>query len=198
MVYRKEWRKGRSGADLDGALRAGGPREQPRSAPLAPHGDRGEPSLMPFHLAFPTHDLAASRRFYGEVLGCAQGRSAARWVDFNLYGHQVVCHLVDGYNAAASANAVDGDPVPVPHFGVALDVPGFQRLAERLKSKGVELLIDHTETPRFEGQPGEQYTMFFKDPSGNSLEFKAMTHPENLFAKYTVSDAKPIDAKYEA
>ncbi|KXZ53250.1 hypothetical protein GPECTOR_7g1144 [Gonium pectorale] len=119
----------------------------------------------PFHLAFPVRDVEEARQFYGGILGCPEGRSAATWVDFNLYGHQIVAHLVRGYNAAASHNAVDGDPVPVPHFGAALTVDEFHSLAERLK-----------------------WTMFFHDPSGNALEFKAMTNPDNLFAKYTVTD----------
>lgn len=115
-----------------------------------------------------------------------EGRSAARWADFSLFGHQIVAHLVDGYRADASANAVDGDPVPVPHFGAALGVDAFHALADRLKAKGVAFEIEpHL---RFAGQPGEQWTMFFKDPSGNALEFKAMTTPENLFAKYTVGE----------
>ncbi|GIL73581.1 hypothetical protein Vretimale_5160 [Volvox reticuliferus] len=143
-------------------------------------------SIPPFHIAFPVHDIQAARDFYGGVLGCPEGRSAASWVDFNLYGHQIVGHLVRGYNAAASHNAVDGDPVPVPHFGVALSEEQFHALAEKLKEKEVKFVIEpHL---RFQGKPGEQWTMFFLDPSGNALEFKAMTHPENLFAKYTVTD----------
>ena len=105
-------------------------------------------------------------------------------MDFSLFGHQIVAHLVDGYRADSSANQVDGDPVPVPHFGCALSVDRFHELAARLTEKSVQFIIKpHI---RFTGQPGEQWTMFFKDPSGNSLEFKAMVHPENLFAKYTV------------
>ncbi|GLI64683.1 hypothetical protein VaNZ11_008037 [Volvox africanus] len=143
-------------------------------------------SIPPFHIAFPVHDIQAARDFYGGVLGCPEGRSATSWVDFNLYGHQVVAHLVRGYNAAASHNAVDGDPVPVPHFGVALGEQQFHALADRLKEKGVKFVIEpHL---RFRGKPGEQWTMFLLDPSGNALEFKAMTHPDNLFAKYTVTD----------
>ena len=108
-----------------------------------------------------------------------------RWVDFSLYGHQIVAHKVDGYNAAASVNAVDGDPVPVPHFGLALSVDQFHGLAQRAGDAGVHFEIKpHV---RFRGQPGEQWTMFFRDTSGNCLEFKAMTTPENLFARYTVT-----------
>lgn len=118
------------------------------------------------------------------ILGCSEGRSSSTWVDFNLYGHQIVAHHVAGYNASSSANAVDGDAVPVPHFGVVLTIPGFHALADRLKEHEVTFVIaPHL---RFVGMPGEQWTMFFHDPSGNSLEFKAMTTPENLFAKYTV------------
>ncbi|EFJ12474.1 hypothetical protein SELMODRAFT_230578 [Selaginella moellendorffii] len=141
-------------------------------------------ALCPFHLAIPTHDLTAAREFYGGILGCPEGRSARTWVDFNLFGHQLVCHFVEGYNAASTANAVDGDPVPVPHFGLALSVPDFLKLAERVTAAGVKFIIEpHL---RFTDQPGEQWTMFFKDHSGNSVEFKAMTNPENLFAKYVV------------
>jgi uncharacterized protein len=108
-----------------------------------------------------------------------------RWVDFNLYGHQIVAHKVDGYDAAAAVNAVDGDPVPVPHFGLALSVPDFHALAERVAGAGVQFEIEpHL---RFQGQPGEQWTMFFRDPSKNCIEIKAMTSPANLFAKYHVS-----------
>ena len=119
------------------------------------------------------------------VLGCVEGRSSTTWVDFSLYGHQIVAHLVVGYEAARNANAVDGDPVPVPHFGLALSVDQFHILAERLRQKGVSFAIEpHL---RFHGQAGEQWTMFFQDPSGNALEFKAMTTPENLFAKNNVA-----------
>eukprot|EP00803_Ostreobium_quekettii_P007852 evm.model.scf_35.7 EVM.evm.TU.scf_35.7 scf_35:60076-61904(+) len=138
----------------------------------------------PFHLAFPVRDISESRQFYGRLLGCPEGRSAKTWVDFNLYGHQIVTHLVKEYDAASTANSVDGDPVPVPHFGLALTTEQFQQLADRVRSAGVKFEIEpHL---RFKGAPGEQWTMFFRDPSGNALEFKAMTNPENLFAKYAV------------
>ncbi|KIZ01733.1 hypothetical protein MNEG_6229 [Monoraphidium neglectum] len=118
--------------------------------------------------------------------GCAEGRSAATWVDWNFYGHQVVTHLVPGYNATAHHNAVDGDAVPVPHCGAVLSKEQFEELAERLRQNGVKFVIEpHL---RFVGQPGEQLTMFFTDPSGNALEFKAMSRPENLFARYTVTE----------
>lgn len=146
----------------------------------------GQPLSMPFHLAIPVHDIQAAREFYGGVLGLPEGRSAKTWVDFNLYGHQLVCHQVTNYNAESSENAVDGDPVPVPHFGLAMSVSNFLDLAERVEATGVQFIIKpHI---RFSGQPGEQWTMFFKDKSGNSLEFKAMTNPNNLFTKYVVEE----------
>ena len=135
----------------------------------------------PFHLAFPVDDLAAARGFYGGLLGCPEGRSAEEWVDFDLYGHQIVAHLSPGALRARSTNAVDGEEVPVPHFGIVLSMGDWKALAERLQSGGVEFVIEPT--IRFEGQPGEQATMFFLDPAGNALEFKAMAKPENLFAK---------------
>jgi len=153
--------------------------------PVAPESSAASTTMPPFHLAFPVADLDQTKAFYGSLLGCPEGRSAAGWIDYNLFGHQIVCHHVKGYNASATANAVDGDPVPVPHFGLALTVPQFEALADRVKKANVQFVIQpHL---RFEGQPGEQWTMFFKDPSGNALEFKAMTNPENLFAKYHVS-----------
>ncbi|PSC70860.1 Glyoxalase Bleomycin resistance Dihydroxybiphenyl dioxygenase [Micractinium conductrix] len=143
-------------------------------------------ALPPFHLAIPVHSIEEARRFYTDVLGSYEGRSAARWQDFNFYGHQVVAHLVDGYQAQRSHNAVDGDPVPVPHFGLALSTEQFHSLADRLRAAEVKFELEpHL---RFKGQPGEQWTMFLFDPSGNALEFKAMTDPGNLFAKYVVKD----------
>jgi len=128
-------------------------------------------SLTPFHLAIPVADLTAARAFYGDLLGCSEGRSAADWVDFNLLGHQLVCHLAPGSNQPLHYNPVDGDSVPVPHFGVVLDMPVWQALAEKLATAGVDFVIEpHV---RFAGQAGEQATMFFFDPSGNALEFKA-------------------------
>lgn len=140
---------------------------------------------FPFHLAIPVNDLAAARSFYVGKLGFSEGRSSARWIDFNVFGHQVVAHLVEGYDAVRTANNVDGDPVPVPHFGVALSVDQFHHLAQSLEQAKISFILPpHL---RFQGQPGEQWTMFFQDPSGNSLEFKAMTNPANLFAKYVVA-----------
>lgn len=138
--------------------------------------------MRPFHLAFPVHDLAAARAFYGELLGCPEGRSSDTWVDFNLYGHQIVAHLVPGRAAGAIAhNRVDGDAVPVPHFGVVLSMEEWQALAERLKRAGVRFLIEPR--IRFAGQVGEQATMFLCDPSGNALEFKAFADERQLFAR---------------
>lgn len=138
-------------------------------------------SLPPFHLAFPVDDLAAARCFYGGLLQCPEGRSADDWVDFNLYGHQIVAHLAPESIGKRSSNPVDGDDVPVPHFGIVLPKDEWRGLADRLVAAGVEFVIPPT--VRFEGQPGEQATMFFLDPAGNALEFKAMAKPDNLFAK---------------
>ena len=138
-------------------------------------------SLPPFHLAFPVDDLGAARRFYGELLGCREGRSAEEWIDFDLHGHQIVAHLAPQSAPQRATNEVDGEHVPVPHFGIVLPMEEWKRLAERLKTAGVEFVIEPT--VRFEGQPGEQATMFLLDPAGNALEFKAMADPEKLFAK---------------
>jgi extradiol dioxygenase family protein len=136
--------------------------------------------LLPFHLAFPVHDLGEARAFYGGLLGCPEGRSSDTWVDFNLYGHQIVAHLAHR-EARAIHNPVDGHDVPVPHFGVVLDWDGFQALARRVREHGVAFVIEPY--VRFEGQAGEQATMFFHDPSGNALEFKAFRDPAQLFAR---------------
>jgi uncharacterized protein len=138
-------------------------------------------TVPPFHLAFPVDDLAAARDFYGRVLGCPEGRSADRWVDFNLHGHQIVAHLAPDAGTKKSSNPVDGEEVPVPHFGLVLAMDEWRALAERLESAGVEFVIPPT--VRFAGQPGEQATMFLTDPAGNALEFKAMADPAGLFAK---------------
>ena len=138
-------------------------------------------TLPPFHLAFPVDDLAAARRFYGDLLGCPEGRSADHWVDFDLYGHQIVAHLAPDAASARATNPVDGDEVPVPHFGLVLPMDQWKVLAERLQSAGVQFVIEPT--IRFKGEPGEQATMFFLDPAGNALEFKAMADPAKLFAK---------------
>jgi extradiol dioxygenase family protein len=138
-------------------------------------------SLPPFHLAFPVDDLAAARRFYGGLLGCPEGRSAEEWVDFDLYGHQIVAHLAPEAARARATNPVDGEDVPVPHFGIVLPMEQWKSLATRLGQAEVDFVIPPT--IRFEGQPGEQATMFFLDPAGNALEFKAMADPAKLFAK---------------
>jgi extradiol dioxygenase family protein len=138
-----------------------------------------ESSRPRFHLAIPVDDLDAARAFYGDLLGLAQGRSAETWIDWNLFGHQIVTHRVLGRTADAH-NPVDGHDVPVPHFGAILGVEDFHRLAERLRAGGVRFVIDpHV---RFEGQPGEQWTMFLRDPSGNALEFKAFADDAQVFA----------------
>jgi extradiol dioxygenase family protein len=139
--------------------------------------------LRPFHLAFPVHDLEAARAFYGGVLGLPEGRSAETWIDYDLFGHQIVAHwdpAVSAEGAVKVRNAVDGHDVPVPHFGVVLEMEQFDVLAARLKAAGVAFVIEpHI---RFKGEVGEQATMFFYDPSGNALEFKAFADLSMLFA----------------
>lgn len=138
--------------------------------------------IRPFHLAFPVHDLEAARHFYGEVLGCPEGRSSERWIDFDLFGHQIVAHLDEALTAhAVATNPVDGHDVPVPHFGVVLAMKEWHALAERLQQLGVSFVIEPY--VRFKGEVGEQATMFFLDPSGNALEFKAFEDVSQLFAK---------------
>jgi hypothetical protein len=137
--------------------------------------------MNPFHIAFPVHDLPAARAFYGGVLGCREGRASEQWVDFDLYGHQIVAHLTPEKRELAAHNPVDGHDVPVPHFGVVLDMHEWQALAARLKTAGVKFEIEPY--IRFKGQVGEQATMFFYDPSGNALEFKAFADIGQLFAK---------------
>ncbi len=137
--------------------------------------------MTPFHLAFPVHDLAAARAFYGDLLGCPEGRSSKEWIDFDFFGHQIVAHLVPDMAAASAGNAVDGHDVPVPHFGAVLAMAEWRRLADRLTAAGIAFAI--APTIRFKGEAGEQATMFFRDPSGNALEIKAMRDPANLFVK---------------
>lgn len=135
-----------------------------------------------FHLAFPVHDLHEAREFYGGVLGCPEGRSSDAWIDFDLFGHQIVAHLRPiGEGGVAASNAVDGHDVPIPHFGVILTMNEWRGLAERVRASGVGFVIEPY--VRFEGLPGEQATMFFLDPSGNALEFKAFADPAQVFAK---------------
>ena len=138
-------------------------------------------ALSPFHLAFPVDDLAAARAFYGGLLQCPEGRSSDSWIDFDLRGHQIVAHLAPEVVRRKASNPVDGEHVPVPHFGIVLPMDEWNALAERLADAGCEFVIEPN--VRFEGQPGEQATMFFLDPAGNALEFKAMADPANLFAK---------------
>lgn len=137
--------------------------------------------LRPFHLAVVVHDLAQARSFYGGLLGCSEGRSSSRWVDFNFFGHQFVCHLDEGRVADGQIrNSVDGDAVPVPHFGIVLNMKEWQSLRDRLTSAGISFVIEpHI---RFQGKTGEQATMFFCDPSGNALEFKAFGDDRQIFA----------------
>lgn len=139
-------------------------------------------SLRPFHLAFPVDDLDAARDFYVDVLGCGTGRSSAQWIDLDLFGHQIVAHLAPDRDRAAVAahNHVDGHGVPVPHFGVVLAVEDFHALSRRIRDAGIAFVIEPY--VRFEGQPGEQWTMFFLDPAGNALEFKAFADLDQLFA----------------
>ena len=137
-------------------------------------------AIQPFHLAFPVHDLAAARAFYGGLLGCPEGRSSERWIDFDLYGHQIVAHLSDAARPAIH-NPVDGHDVPVPHFGVVLEWDAFHAFAARLRERDVAFVIEPY--VRFPGQVGEQATMFFLDPSGNALEFKAFGDVAQVFAK---------------
>jgi extradiol dioxygenase family protein len=138
-------------------------------------------TLPPFHLAFPVRDLEESREFYGSLLGCPEGRSADTWIDFNLYGHQVVAHLAPEACGAKASNPVDSHDVPVPHFGVVLSMEEWEALAKKLTDAGIEFVIEPY--IRFKGEVGEQATMFFFDPSGNPLEFKAFKNLDSLFAK---------------
>ena len=137
--------------------------------------------LRPFHLAVTVHDLTQARAFYGDLIGCSEGRSSSRWVDFNFFGHQFVCHLdEDRQPGVQSSNPVDGDAVPVPHFGVVLTMPQWVLLRDRLVSAGVQFVIEPR--IRFKGKTGEQATLFFMDPSGNALEFKAFGDDSQIFA----------------
>lgn len=137
-------------------------------------------TLPPFHLAFPVRDIGETRAFYGELLGCPEGRSSERWVDFDFFGHQLVAHLVEGGDDAGT-NPVDGDAVPVPHFGAVLEWGAWEALAERLRGADHAFVIEPR--VRFQGEVGEQGTFFVRDPSGNALEFKAFRDPSRLFAQ---------------
>jgi hypothetical protein len=140
-------------------------------------------SLRPFHLAIPVTDLAAARDFYGRLLGCEEGRSDSHWVDFNFFGHQLVCHLDANAsrNETGLHNLVDGHGVPVPHFGLVLDMKTWEQTRDRLLAAGVEFVIEPM--VRFRGKVGEQATMFFRDPAGNNLEIKAFERLDQLFAR---------------
>jgi extradiol dioxygenase family protein len=138
--------------------------------------------LTPFHIAFPVDDLDAARKFYGTTLGCPEGRSSAQWIDFDLFGHQIVAHLRPAAAIEETQhNPVDGHDVPIPHFGVVLTMEGWTALAERLRNAGVTFVIEPY--IRFKGEVGEQATMFFLDPAGNALEFKAFADMGQIFAK---------------
>jgi hypothetical protein len=139
------------------------------------------PDYPRFHLAFPVTDLDEARRFYGGFLGCAEGRSAAEWVDFDFHGHQIVAHKVAATQMADATSLVDGQHVPVRHFGVILDLPAWEALAARLEAAGTKFVVEPY--VRFKGLPGEQATMFFLDPFGNALEFKAFADIDLLFAR---------------
>lgn len=139
-------------------------------------------ALVPFHIAFPVDDLDAARHFYGTTLGCREGRSSAQWIDFDLFGHQIVAHLKpQSRKSKIHHNPVDGHHVPVPHFGVVLPMEQWQSLADRLRSASIDFIIEPY--IRFKGEVGEQATMFFLDPAGNALEFKAFADIGQLFAK---------------
>lgn len=137
--------------------------------------------MPPFHLAFPVRDIAEAREFYGQLLGCSEGRSSEDWVDFNFYGHQIVAHLAPEECRQTSTSAVDDHQVPVRHFGAVLSIPAWEFLAEKLKSAGIRFIIEPY--IRFKGEVGEQATMFFLDPSGNAIEIKAFKNMDSLFAK---------------
>jgi len=141
-------------------------------------------NLPPFHLAIKVRDLVSARAFYGELLGCPEGRSADTWVDFNFFGHQLVCHVQDVSDTftRSASNVVDDHDVPVPHFGAVLEMHAFEQLSQKLKAAGVKFIIEPY--IRFKGQPGEQATMFFLDPSGNAIEFKSFANiAEELFRR---------------
>ena len=139
-------------------------------------------AMPPFHLAFPVHDIAAARKFYGDLLGCPEGRSSSEWVDFNFYGHQIVAHLAPDECARRSGSSkVDDHDVPVRHFGAVLNLAQWQQLADKLKAAGTRFVIEPY--IRFKGEAGEQATMFFLDPSGNAIEIKAFANLDSLFAR---------------
>ena len=165
------------------------PRLGRRSSNATAYETRAQPAPgVPFHVAIPVHNIDVAKQFYGETLGLEEGRSSTKWQDYAMHGHQVVVHWVgEEYRAQDYVNPVDGDEVPVPHFG--LQMPTYELwkdVVDRVKAAGIPFIIEPT--LRFEGAPGEQWTCFFKDPSGNNLEFKHMSKPQNLFAKYNVAE----------
>lgn len=157
------------------------------SSDMASHTlDHAEITLTPFHLAIPVRDVAEARQFYGQLLGFSEGRSSEHWIDFNFFGHQLVVHLNPEIGVTGTVsrigNPVDGHEVPIPHFGVVLEMPVWEALAKRVKDAGIEFVIEPY--IRFQGQPGQQATMFFLDPTGNALEFKSFNNiAQQLFAK---------------
>lgn len=138
-------------------------------------------TLAPFHLAFPVTDLEQARAFYGGLLGCAEGRSDSHWIDFNFFGHQIVAYLAPEEAGRSNTAGVDGDAVPVRHFGLVLPMPEWEALRDRLLAVGTRFIIEPQ--VRFVGEIGEQSSLFFLDPSGNALEFKAFKDPSRLFAR---------------
>ena len=139
--------------------------------------------MSPFHLAFPVTDLQNTRKFYEELLGCGIGRTSDRWIDFDFLGNQISCHLVHEKNPVSGTNLVEGKTIPVPHFGVILPLDKFHSLQKKLEENNIEFI--HKPMVRYKGKPGEQKTMFFKDPSGNTLELKSYTHIEEIFHPFT-------------
>ena len=137
------------------------------------------PAMRPFHFAFFVHDLHAARGFYGQTLGCAEGRSTDSWADFDFFGSQISAHVTGPVTPTTDAGVVDGVHVPMPHFGALLEWEEFQGVAQRIRQAGIAFIIEPL--VRYPGQPGEQMTMFLRDPSGNALEFKSFRHPEHVF-----------------
>ena len=138
-------------------------------------------AIRPFHLAIPVHDLEIAREFYGDILGCSTGRESEDWIDFNFFGHQLVTHLDKNMQISDSTNTVDGDRVPVPHFGIILKKKDWDTLAHHLSSSNIDFIIEPR--TRFKDNSGEQSTMFIKDPSGNALEFKSFHDDGHIFIK---------------
>jgi extradiol dioxygenase family protein len=138
-------------------------------------------AIRPFHLAIPVHDLEIAREFYGDILGCSTGRESENWIDFNFFGHQLVTHLDNNMNISDSTNTVDGDRVPVPHFGIILKKKDWDTLAKKLSAANVDFIIEPR--TRFKDNTGEQSTMFIKDPSGNALEFKSFQDDGHIFTR---------------